>query len=305
MNAPRRVNYPIGRLPDFIAVGPPRTGTTWLSRALQGCVGLPEGIKETQFFTWNYAQGPDWYRAYFRDCSPTLPAGEIAPTYFDYPEARKRIVAMMPGCRIVCSLRDPVARIYSQYKAWHRAGLTTGPFDYAVHRPFLAASSSYAVNLRGWYAAFGRENVMVALYDDLRASPQAYLDSICRFIGVARIDLGASRAKSQSINRSERGPWSPRLARAGRSLRDYLIRKRVTRLAKYLEAGTPLWRIMFSGGPRYPELAQGEEERLRIAMRPEVEELQELLGRDLHVWTEIRHPAIEVAARAPVVRGGE
>ena len=274
------------RLPDFIAVGPPRTGTTWLGRALRGHVGLPEGIKETQFFVWNYAQGLDWYKAYFRNCLPGLPAGEIAPTYFDHAEARERIAAAIPDCRIICSLRDPVARIYSQYKAWHRAGLLTGPFDYAIQRQFLAASGSYADNVRSWRAAFGKENVMVVLYDDLQANPQAYLDSICSFIGIGTIDLSGSPTKTQPMNRSERAPWSPQLARGGRFLRDYLIRNRMTRVARYLEPGTPLWRIMFSGGSRYPKLAPQDEEQLRLAMRPEVEDLEELLGRDLRAcWS--------------------
>ena len=37
---------------------------------------------ETQFFRWNYGMGSS------------------------------------PECRVICSLRDPVARVYSQYKAW-------------------------------------------------------------------------------------------------------------------------------------------------------------------------------------------
>src|SRR5260370_2519663 len=37
------------RLPDFIGVGPPRTGTTWLDQGLRGHVGLPGGLKATLF----------------------------------------------------------------------------------------------------------------------------------------------------------------------------------------------------------------------------------------------------------------
>jgi hypothetical protein len=34
------------RLPEFIGVGPARTGTTWLNEALLEVAGLPEGVKE-------------------------------------------------------------------------------------------------------------------------------------------------------------------------------------------------------------------------------------------------------------------
>jgi hypothetical protein len=76
------------RLPDFIVVGPPRTGTTWLDRVLRGHVELPADLKETQFFAWNFGLGINWYAAFFRNCDPLSLAGEIAPTYFDKPIVR-------------------------------------------------------------------------------------------------------------------------------------------------------------------------------------------------------------------------
>jgi hypothetical protein len=90
-------------LPSFIAVGPTRTATTWLYQVLKGHIGLPSGIKETQFFIWNYDLGLTWYRRHFRNCSPHLPVMEIAPTYFDSPEARERVKLHIPECKIICT----------------------------------------------------------------------------------------------------------------------------------------------------------------------------------------------------------
>jgi len=42
------------RLPEFIGVGPARTGTTWLNEAPLEVAGLPEGVKETRFFGERY-----------------------------------------------------------------------------------------------------------------------------------------------------------------------------------------------------------------------------------------------------------
>ena len=104
------------RLPDFIAIGPPRTGTTWLYRALGGHVGLPRDTKETDFFSTYYAKGMEWYLDFFRDCALELPMGELSPNYFAAPEAPERIARHLPHCRIVCTLRDPVDRMYSFYQ---------------------------------------------------------------------------------------------------------------------------------------------------------------------------------------------
>jgi Sulfotransferase domain len=272
------------RLPDFIAVGPPRTGTTWLHRALSGHVGLPAGIKETQFFRWNYSMGLDWYRSFFSDCPAGLPIGEIAPTYFDSMEARERIAQAIPRCRIICSLRDPVDRLYSHYKAWHRAALIEGPFDYARLREQLGAANSYAFNVRAWRETFGADNVLVVLYDDLRADPQAYLDSICAFIGIAKIDLATSAVGAEAINLSERGPRNLRIARWAHARRVRLIRQKRINLARFIEAGMPLWRFFFASGPLYPPLDPDTDAQLRRQLRPEIEELESVLGRDLSAW---------------------
>ena len=69
------------RLPDFIAVGPPRTATTWLHEVLQGHVCLPADRKETDFFTRFYDRGLDWYADYFRHCEGGIPVGELSPMY--------------------------------------------------------------------------------------------------------------------------------------------------------------------------------------------------------------------------------
>src|SRR5271170_2523129 len=97
------------RFPSFIGIGPGRTATTWLHTALEGHAGLPRRIKETDFFSNNYELGLDWYLYHFRGYPSTMVLGEITPTYFDYPEAAARIAGNLPGCKIVCSLRDPVA----------------------------------------------------------------------------------------------------------------------------------------------------------------------------------------------------
>lgn len=278
-------NNGAARLPDFIAVGPPRTGTTWLYRVLSGHVGLPFGIKETQFFVWNYDLGLEWYLSYLRNAPKGLPLGEIAPTYFDHPEARDRIAALVPRCRIIISLRDPVERIYSQYKTWCSAGLLNDePFNYKKHHSQLGASTSYAFNVKAWRDAFGKDNVLVMLYDDMRADSQNYLDAVCSFIGIAPIDLRNSRWANDPVNPTLRKPGSMRLARSVQSFRDYLVRRGYARLGGLLIDGTPLWNLLHAGGEKYPPLSREIEAELRDLLRQEIEELELLLNRELSAW---------------------
>ncbi|MGH7907536.1 MAG: sulfotransferase family protein [Candidatus Binataceae bacterium] len=274
-----------GRMPSFIAVGPPRTATTWLHVHLMNHVCLPKD-KETQFFVWNYKLGLDWYTAHFRGCPPGMAAGEIAPTYFDSDDARNRIAHHIPNCRIICTFRDPVDRLYSHYKAWRQLGRIKADFDYVAsnHRQLLGFNR-YAFHLKEWKLKFD-PHVLVFLYDDMIADPQNFIDQVCDFIGAPRIDLGRSaRPVSERIHTVERQPKSQRLARRGRQLRDTLIRFRLYGVADRLR---PVWRYCAAGGEPFPPIGHELEHRIRESWRPEIEALEEMIGRDLGRWKETR-----------------
>ncbi len=207
--------------------------------------------------------------------------GEIAPTYFDQPNARKRIAAVIPECKIICTLRDPVARVYSQYKTWHRSGLVSGAFDFHKQHRRLGANGSYATNVSAWQKCFGADKVLVLLYDDLVSDRQAYLDCLCEFIDIPSIDIQNTRWRQEKTAEALELPRNLTLARVGGRLRTYLTRHHSLRLARHFESGKPLWRFLFAGGPRYPRLYSEMEARLRERFIPEIEELEDLLGRDL------------------------
>ena len=270
------------RLPSYIAVGPTRTATTWLYQVLNGRIGLPEGIKETQFFIWNYHLGLDWYRSHFRNCPPDLPLMEIAPTYFDSPAARQRVKLHIPDCKIICTLRDPVERAWSHYKHWQQRGLIKSPFaEAAFTHGQIVSAGHYADHIRAWQNDFGAANVMILLYDDLRADPQHYLDRLTAFLGISQIDHDTSPLANVKVNHAERMPLSHRSARRARKLRDFLIRRRLYRLVRL---GEPLFTACFNGGDPYPPLDPDLELQLRRHLEPEVVKLEHLLDRDLSSW---------------------
>ncbi len=282
------------RLPGFIAVGPPRTGTTWLYRALNGYVGLPRGTKETDFFSINYSKGLEWYLEFFRDCAPDLPIGEISPNYFADDAAADRISAQIPGCRIVCTLRDPVDRLYSFYRLMRHNGWTGKTFEDVVESyPPAVDSNRYAYHIRRWWKLFGRERVLVALYDDLEDDSQRFLNAICDFIGIRSIRLDGSPLMNRHVNSVTRGPRFVSLAHHSWRLRQWLdARGAETTITLLRKIG--LWRFSFRGGGEFGPLDPEVDRRLRERFRPEVEALEALIGRELSAWTR-PHPAAHVA----------
>ncbi len=272
------------RLPDFIAIGPPRTGTTWLYRALRGRVGLPRDTKETDFFSAHYAKGIQWYLEFFRDCAPGLPMGEISPNYFADPEAPERIASHIPGCRIICTLRDPVDRLYSFYRLMRHNGWTRATMEELAESDTPATEGSrYAHYLTCWRERFGAERVLVALYDDLEREPQRFLNTICGFIGVAPIPLEGSPLLGKRVNSVTRGPRVALFAEQAWRLRRWLeARKAAAAITMLRKVG--VWSFSFRGGGEFGPLDPELDKRLRERFRPEVGALEEMLERDLSEW---------------------
>jgi hypothetical protein len=282
------------QLPDTIGVGPPRTATTWLDAVLRGHVGLPSGIKETDFFSFNYHLGIEWYRSHFRDCDPALPVVEFSPVYFEWPEVPERLAAHIPRCQILVTLRDPVDRIYSHYQLLRREGwVGAKSFEqtlanherWAERAGNLFSNSRYAHHLGRWFQVFGRERTLVMIHDDLEAHPQDYLDRVCAFIGVPRIDLAGSRFAHERINRMTRAPRSPRLAKTARQLRVALEHRRMDRMRARLR---PLFDYCAGGGAPFAPMLPATEVALRERLRPEIEALETLIDRDLSSWKSVR-----------------
>ncbi len=271
------------RMPDFISVGPPRTATSWLYEVLRGHVGLPLNVKETHFFARNYGRGLMWYARHFEQCAAEPVVGEICAAYFESPQARERIRTHIPNCKIICTLRDPVERLYSHYRLMRHNGRTALPFEEAlVRHKHLMASGRYAFHIRQWQADFGKQNVLAVLNDDLAADPQAYLDRITDFIGAGRIVVEAALAGSKA-NAIEVAPRSTRLALCARQFRCWLGARRLYRTRRLL-AKAGVWRFCFGGGAPFPPLDPLVKRRLRDLLRPDVEMLEELLHRDLSKW---------------------
>lgn len=276
------------RLPDFIAVGPPRTATTWLDKALRGRVALPAGTKETHYFARNYNKGLGWYAKHFRECRAEHAVGEICAAYFENPLAPTRIRTDLSDCKIICTLRDPVERLYSYYKLMRRNARTALPFDQALtSHPKMLAFSRYATLLRVWHAQFGRDNVLVALNDDLTADPQSYVDRIAAFIGIPSAPLPDRLIERRRQNRIETAPRSVWLARHARPFRSWLGANQLYRTRDVLDRAG-VWRLCFEGGETFSTLDPSLERTLREMLTPEIEELEGILGRDLSFWKGVR-----------------
>ena len=130
-------------------------------------------------------------------------AGESTPYYLYHPLAPRRARALVPDTLIVVVLRDPVERAFSHFKERRSNGTETLSFAEAIelepqrlageearilgddgyisfahrHSSYLA-QGRYAPMLERWFDAFGRDQVLVEISEDMYANPQASVDRV-------------------------------------------------------------------------------------------------------------------------------
>jgi hypothetical protein len=276
------------RFPDFIGIGPARTGTTWLNRVLKAHIGMPRSIKEVNFFGRYYSKGLPWYAKHFDRFGPEVRTGEISPDYFTDARVPSRIATNIPLCKIVCILREPVSRLYSLYRLWcHSGEIKDIGFNLWLTESRVKNLDwgCYTSDLRRWFDTFGPKQVLVCLYDDLEHDPQLFLDSITDFIETPRIPIGNSPLASEHVHSIHHTSRRPRLMRLMWQLHRVLDHERGYRSRKLL-LRLGIWQLGVQEGKPFSPLDPEVLAHWRSHFLADIEALEKLIGRDLAAWKE-------------------
>lgn len=199
----------VGRLPDFVIIGAQRSGTTNLYDLLVRHPSIDAAShKEVHFFDYHYRRGERWYRGNFPqrrgESNAGSVCGEATPTYIAYDSAPARIRQLIPDAKLIVLLREPVARAVSHYHHFARLGNEHRSFEEAIaweysylaagNRPLLLDSpergsdplylslSAYAPQLERWLSTFPREQLFIALADELFEDSDGLLEGVRQFL---------------------------------------------------------------------------------------------------------------------------
>ena len=175
---------------DFVCVGTQRSGTTWLHRCLSehDQLVLPHK-KELGVFL-----EPDLVvrdvtsvlaTEFPKSDNPNVLYGEINPTYYLHPGSLLRLQAHNPDAKIVFCVREPISKAQSE-RAYFTGRYGKGFFTKTAYKDLYAnyRHMHYASVLRHLYDLFGEPNVLVIVYEALKADPAGTLQSLENFLGV-------------------------------------------------------------------------------------------------------------------------
>jgi hypothetical protein len=309
-----------GRVPDFFIVGHAKSGTTALYEMLRSHpqIYLPEQ-KEPWFFASDMRprfqhpmagalpQTLEEYVALFAPAGPEQRAGEASSSYLWSRTAAANIAAVAPRAKIVAILREPASFLRSLHlqllqthvesiRDLRKAMALEGArregrrIPRRCHRPQLLLYSDhvrYVEQLQRYHALFGRERVLVLIYEDFRADNEATVRRVLRFLEadashpVHALDANPTVAmRSQQLDdlvhavSTGRGPVSRTAKAALKTLTPTGARRRLLGLTQ---------RRVVHGRPRPLDESLARELRIRFA--GEVLAASEYLGRDLvQLW---------------------
>jgi hypothetical protein len=214
-----RDDLDLSRFPDFLIVGPQRTGTTWLHAHLRfhPQIFLSEP-KELFFFS--RLKAPDdprfqsndlgWYLSFFSDPwwrwlaknaialwrhrEPYGPRtrGEATASYAALDrDVIAEIAALNPEVKVILMIRDPVDRAWSHAKKdlVRKTGRTVEGVPAEEFRAFFADDyqrrcAQYVRNYDNWAAYVRKENLFARTFDEIRTQPEQLLLDVMRFLGV-------------------------------------------------------------------------------------------------------------------------
>lgn len=266
--------------PNFFVVGAAKSGTTTLYHALRAHpdVYLP-AIKEPHLYAYladpprsahlysDEAHARRFYAELYAGVAGERAIGDASTTNLVVAGVPEIIARDVPDARIVAVLRHPVDRAFSHFGHFKAAGaeelgfleaIRTEDARQAAGMPFTyqyMGWSRYTVRLRPFIERFGRERVLVHLYDDLSADPAAVARRTLRFLDV---DDGVPVLAGVRHNDVRLlGPGGRRV----RGVRGLLRRTR-----------------------RHPRLDPAIRAELTRELAAEIDALEDLLGRDLAAW---------------------
>ena len=308
--------------PNFFIVGAPKCGTTSLHEYLQHHpdVFMPY-YKEPHFFGSDlegsrfrqFRDKPEKYLKLFRDMRSEKRIGESSPWYLASTYAAAEIHCYDPGAKIIIMLRNPVDMMYSMWSQFRysgneqiesfeealaaeterRQGKRIRRAAHCITGLYYRQMTRFSEQVKRYYDQFGKDQVMVIIFDDFRAHTPEIYRAVLEFLELDRsvkVEFGI-----RNPNKEVRLAWLQKLiVSTGFSL--MLLKDRLTFLATTSRLAPYTYRTRAVEGviaaytryERRSPLTLETRRRLANEAAPEIDALSALLNRDLSHWYRVQ-----------------
>lgn len=213
------------KMPDFFIVGPPKTATTSLYTCLiqHSRIATPPEKEPKFFFHRFYNADTSAYEALYNNASFDQLTFDASPQYFSCRYARHRIREHTSQAKFICVFRDPVERFTSHVRTqraenkiyndkllqpaffkdnpWREENLWEGErrtvdqifSEYFEKRIFdkqnYIGAGEYICHLKIWEEFFGKESLLVLIFEELITNSDICLQKIQQFLEIPSENL--------------------------------------------------------------------------------------------------------------------
>lgn len=291
-------------MPNFLFIGPPKTGSTALVDFLgQHPQVFISPVKEPGFFMlegqtpWqessrNYkVTRLEEYQQLFAGSESYPARGEASTRYLSSPRAVASIHWHLPEVKLITMLRDPAERAFSEYIMYRLNGLEQrATFSQVIEeeRVFLhemgdllpgssyVRGGLYETFLARYRAVFAPQQMLVLFYEDYLSDPQAILKQTFSFLGV---EPQVAIQTNKVIHKS----GLPRSGRLYELFKNFPLKSILGRLLPRSLRQRLRARIRGELLER-PVLSKQDRASLVEIYRPEIDALERTYQRDLSAW---------------------
>jgi len=301
------------RKPNLFLVGHPRSGSGQMNGYLAKHPDIWMAKKELHYFGSDLGyhvpgRTLENYESFFAEAPDVPRVGEASTWYLFSEDAAREIHDYCPTAGVVMLLRNPISLLHSLHAHFvfrgdediadfgaaiaaedGRADGSIAEPPHRIPREALRYSKMvrYAPQVKRYFEVFGRENVHVVINDDFRKDARAVYRGVCRYLGV-REDFDGFEGVFDVDKRARNSNRTVYF----RPVQDFLIHpERQQVLEGVRKSAVPGYRFSLRAMRRlnikYVDRAPmdaGLKSELQERYRPHVDELSELLDRDLSHW---------------------
>lgn len=278
---------------NFIGVGGQKCASTWIYDILSDhpevCLSQD---KELDFFSNYWDRGYAWYMGKFDHdrASAAVAVGEVSPSYLSDTDSAERAAKYNKDMKVIVTLRNPVARAYSNHKHNIRQGFVPGEdlsFEKSLtENPTYIDHGYYGKYLENWLRHFPKHQVQVIFFEDIVGDPEGVATSVYGFLGVSEgfVSRNLRKKSNESV-----AVANVKVARFIDGIRN---RVRCSRLFSWV------WDLLHVIGIRamyralnmrdvetaIPKMRPDTMAYLTSIFRPDIELLESIVGRPLTSW---------------------
>jgi hypothetical protein len=229
----------------------------------------------------NWRRGPDWYAEHFDPKAKVR--GESSPAYTApwHPKVAERMATLIPQAKLIFLVRDPIARMISQYRHHLALGREWRDLDEALTIPngVYVERSRYWARLEPFARRFPADAILVISQERLLAQRRATLDRVFDFLGLER---HWDPRMERSWNRGQTVGWRRRTVERIRRLPGMGFTYRLPREVKWV-----LGPLVSARGENTPGLELSSTSRARLAddLEGDVAQLRAWTGDPFPEWS--------------------